>query len=110
MNGSYLRFYVRENHKHRHLLVYEWLLEQAKKLGIHGGSAFRAMAGFGRHGVMHEDHFIELQGDLPIEIVFVVSEAEATRLLALVEAEGLTLFYAKSPVEFGVTGRTRGED
>jgi PII-like signaling protein len=30
------------------------------KLGIHGGSAFKAIAGFGRHGVLHEDHFFEL--------------------------------------------------
>ena len=31
------------------------------------GSAFRAIAGFGRHGVLHEQHFYELAGDLAIE-------------------------------------------
>ena len=27
MNGTLLRFYVHENRKHRHRLLYEWLLE-----------------------------------------------------------------------------------
>ena len=36
------------------------VLEQAKKQGVRGGSAFRAIAGFGRHGILHEEHFFEL--------------------------------------------------
>jgi PII-like signaling protein len=47
MNGSFLRFYVHEGHRHHHHLVWEWLMQQANKLGIRGGSAFKAMAGFG---------------------------------------------------------------
>ena len=34
----------------------------------------------------------------------ILPEAEAQRLLAAVEAEGLQIFYVKIPVEFGVTG------
>jgi PII-like signaling protein len=104
MDGTYLRFYVIESQRHRHQLLYEWLLEAAKKAGIHGGSAFRAVAGFGRHGRLHEDHFFELQGQLPMEVVFVVDPAESDKLLAMIEAERLSLFYAKSPVVFGITG------
>jgi PII-like signaling protein len=102
MNGTLLRFYVHENRKHDHILLYEWLLEQAKKLGIHGGSAFRAIAGFGRHGVLHEEHFFELAGDLTIEIDFAVSETEADQLLALIRRENIRVFYARSPIEYGV--------
>lgn len=102
INGSCLRFYVHENRRLHGRLLYEWLLEEAKKLGIHGGSAFRATAGFGRHGVLHEDHFFELAGDLPVEVVFFVSDTEADRLLELVRAEGVSLFYVRMPVEFGV--------
>jgi PII-like signaling protein len=103
MQGIYLKFYVAEKHKHGGTNVYEWLLERAKEIGIHGGSAFRAMASFGRHHKMHEDHFFELAGDLPIEVGFVVTEDAARMLLELIEAEGLSLFYVKVPVEFGVT-------
>ena len=50
--------------------------------GIHGGSAFRASAGFGRHGVLHEEHFFELSADLNVVVGFVVSEADLDRELA----------------------------
>jgi PII-like signaling protein len=103
VQGIYLKFYVHENRNHHHTLVYEWLLEQAKKLGIHGGSAFKAIAGYGRHGVLHEDHFFELAGDLPVEVVFMVSEKEAAQLLEVVRSAGLTLFYVRLPAEYGVT-------
>ncbi|MEX8519274.1 MAG: DUF190 domain-containing protein [Leptothrix sp. (in: b-proteobacteria)] len=103
MQGVYLKFYVQENRRHHAILVYEWLLEEARKLGFHGGSAFRAIAGFGRHGVLHEDHFFELAGDLPVEVGFVLSEAEAQAFLQHISAEGLALFYLQLPVEYGVT-------
>ena len=108
MNGTYLRFYMHENRKHRHLLLYEWLLEQAQKMGIHGGSAFRAIAGYGRHGVLHEQHFYELAGDLTVEVEFMISEDEARRLLDLVKAEKVHIFYAKTIAEFGTLNGDRG--
>lgn len=101
-DGSYLRFFVHENRKHHGILLYEWLLEQAKKMGIHGGTAFRAIAGYGRHGVMHEQHFFELAGDLTVRVDFVVTFEEASRLLKLVEDEKIPLFYAELPAQFGV--------
>lgn len=104
MKGVHLRFYTYENRKHHSLLVYEWLLEHAKKLGIHGGSAFKAIAGFGRHGRLHEQHFFELAGEEPVLVEFVVSEDEATQLLKLLADEHLHLFYARLPTEFGVIG------
>lgn len=104
MQGITLRFYVAENHKHGAICVYEWLLERAKEIGIRGGSAFRAMAGFGRHHTLHEDHFFELQGSLPVEVGFVVTEDEAQLLFELIDAEGLSLFYVKALAEFGTTG------
>lgn len=102
MNGIYLKFYVHEHRRHHGILLYEWLLERAKKLGIHGGSAFRAIAGFGRHGVLHEDTFFELAGNLTVEVVFMVSEQEAAQLLDLVEKEKIHVFYVKMPAEYGV--------
>ncbi len=100
MQGIYLRFYVQEDKKHNHVLVYEWLLEQARRLGLSGGSAFKAMAGFGRHGLLHEDHFFELSGQLPVAVEFIVSQEEADRFLTFVQTEEVTLFYVKIPVEF----------
>ena len=101
MKGTILRFYVHENRTHRHVALFEWLLEQAKKIGIRGGSAFRAIAGFGRHGILHEEHFFELAADMTIEVEFVVTDAEAERFLALLREERVSIFYAQVPAEFG---------
>ena len=53
MNGIHLRLYTCENRKHGGVPLHDWLLERARHMGIHGGSAFRAIAGFGRQGKMH---------------------------------------------------------
>jgi PII-like signaling protein len=102
MQGSFLRFYVHESQRYRHRLVWEWLLDEANALGIRGGSAFRAMAGFGRHHVLHESTFFELAGTLTVEVEFIVTDAEAQQLLALLQDRGVRLFYARVPAEFGV--------
>lgn len=109
MQGVHLRFYVEENARHHGKLTYEWLLEQARAMGIKGGSAFRAIAGFGRHGQLHEQHFFELAGSVPVQVGFAVKEADAERLLELLAGEGLCLFYLRQPVEMGVVGKALGD-
>ena len=104
MTGTLLRFYVHENRTHHHVALFEWLLEQAKKMGIHGGSAFRAIAGFGRHGILHEEHFFELAGDLTVAIDFAVTDEEAERLFDLIRGERIPTFYVRVPIEFGAIG------
>lgn len=104
MTGTCLRFYVHENRKQHGILLYEWLLETAKRAGIHGGSAFRAIAGYGRHGVLHEQHFFELAGDLTVTVEFLLSEEQAEALLSMLRREQVSVFYAKAPAEFGVLG------
>jgi len=102
MQGALLRFYVRENQRHQGRLLWEWLLEQANKQGIRGGSAFRAMAGFGRHHVLHESNFFELAGSLTVEVEFIVNETESQQLIDLVQQEKIRVFYAYTPAQFGV--------
>ncbi|MFN7088165.1 MAG: DUF190 domain-containing protein [Burkholderiales bacterium] len=99
-----LRFYATEFQKHDGKLLYEWLLERAKQLGVPGGTALRAIAGYGRHGRLHEEGFFELAGDLPVEIEFVVDEKQAGELIALLKAENLHLFYVMMPVATGIAG------
>jgi uncharacterized protein len=109
MQGAFLRFYVHEGQRHRGRLVWEWLLEEANKLGISGGSAFRAMAGFGRHHVLHESRFFELAGTLTVEVEFIVTEEQAQRLLQLVRGEKIRLFYASVPAHFGIINPDSGD-
>jgi len=108
-DGVFLRFIVQENRLFRGKPVYEWLLLEARKLVIPGGCAFRGIAGFGRHGVLHEEHFFELAAALPVEVRFVCSEEQAAGLLDVVEDAELSLFYVMSPTRYGVAGLEKDE-
>ena len=109
MQGSFLRFYVHEGQRYRGRPVWEWLLEEANRFGIRGGSAFRAMAGFGRHHVLHESHFFELAGTLTVEVEFIVTAEEAQRFLAHLEPHAVRLFYARIPASFGILHPDRAD-
>ncbi len=102
MQGSFIRFYVDENQSHHGVLLWEWLLNQANELGLSGGSAFRAIGGFGQRHNLHEDRFFELAGTARIKVEFVVSDDEANALIELVKKEGIRVFYARMPALFEV--------
>ncbi len=104
MSTVCLQIFVTEASRHHGKLTYEWLLDAAQELGIAGGSAFGALAGFGRHG-RHDAGFFELAGELPVVVEFFVDAAMADRLLDHVAEAGLTLVYARLPAEIGVTAR-----
>lgn len=104
-SGTHLRFFMHANAKHDGTLLYEWLLRQAHREGLAGGSVFRAIAGFGRHGVLHEETFFELAGDLPVRVEFILSDAEAERMIQIARDSGVELVYARSPITYGVLSR-----
>ena len=83
MQGIYLKLFVSEGRRHHGNLLYEWILQQAQAIGIPGGSAVRALAGFGRHGRLHEQHFFELAGEIPVLLEFFAADEDIERLLAL---------------------------
>jgi len=97
-----LSFYISEKQHHDGKLLYEWLLEEAQGLGIHGGSAFRAIAGFGRHGKMHEETFFELAGELAVKVEFILDDALAEQMIGIVRAQKMDVFYVKQSVQSGV--------
>ena len=97
-----LIFYVSEKQRHAGKPMYEWLLEEARGLGVHGGSAFRAIAGFGRHGRLHEDSFFELAGELAIKVEFILDDAITEQFLQRVRAQSMEVFYVRSIVQSGI--------
>jgi PII-like signaling protein len=105
MQALCIRFFAEEGSKHAHRPLHEWLFEQARELGIPGGTAYRAAAGYGRHG-MQQDTFFELAGKLPESIEFVADPARIEALRQRISAAGLKLVYVTHPVNIGVTGGT----
>lgn len=97
-----LTFYVSEKQHHAGMLAYEWLLKEARELGVLGGSVFRAIAGFGRHGRLHDEVFLELAGELAVRVDFVLDEKLAEQVLQRVRSQGMNIFYVRHTVESGV--------
>ena len=105
MKTFQLKFFMHENSKHQGRLLYEWLLEKAKEIKIPGGSIFRAIAGYGREGIIHEEHFFELAANVPVEAVFILTEEECANFLKTLAEEKLSLFYVKIPLECGILNK-----
>jgi hypothetical protein len=59
---------------------------------------------------VHESTFFELAGTLTVEVEFIVTDAEAQKLLALVHQEGIRVFYASVPARFGVINPDRADE
>ncbi len=102
MNGVCLQVFMSETSHHHNRPAYEWLLDAAQAMGVGGGSAFRAIAGFGRHG-RHDAGFFELAGELPVVVEFFVEAAEADQILQAISEAGLKLVYVRFPAELGLT-------
>ena len=102
--GVLLRIFVLQGQRHHGVLLYEWLLRCAREMGITGGAAFREVAGYGQHDRLHEQSFFELAGDLPVEVVFAMTQSDSEEFLDLLAREKLSLFYIRSPCEFGRVG------
>lgn len=99
-----LRFYVQQNQRHAGMPVYEWLLKEAHTLGASGGTAFHALAGFGRHG-WHSQSFFELAGDVPVAVEIIAAPELLDVLLQVIRTAKLNLPWLRVPVQHGYTGQ-----
>lgn len=102
-DGILLVFFVHEKDRLHGIPAHEWLLTHARGIGVAGGSAFRAVAGYGRHGRLHEDRFFELSGELALQVEFVASREQADRLLADVKAAGGAFPFMELACRFAAT-------
>ncbi len=73
--GHLLRIFIGESDKHQGVPLYEWLVKEAKKLGLAGATVTRGIEGFGAHSRIHSAKILDLSTDLPI-IVEIVDELE----------------------------------
>ena len=108
MHGFQLTFFTQQSREHGDTLLAEWLVGEAKRLGIRGATLFTASEGFGHDGRFHSAGFFDL-ADQPVQVVMAVSAEEAERLFARLNQEDVRVFYTKAPIEFGTTGEERHE-
>lgn len=103
MQGYQLIFCTYQGMKHGNLTVADWLLDQAKELGVAGATINASQSGYGSDGKFHSAHFFEL-AEQPLEVMMVVTNEKSKQLFAIIEEAGLEIFYSKVAVEYGTTG------
>ncbi|WP_433735521.1 DUF190 domain-containing protein [Pseudomonas putida] len=104
MKGFLVIFFTQQNRRYRGKMLGDWLVDLAKELGLRGATLATGIEGFGHSGKLHSSHFFEL-ADQPTEIRLAITEEESVRLFERLEAEEISLFYIKAPIEFGAVGK-----
>ena len=105
MNGYQITFYTQQKRAHNHKPLADWLIDLAVELELSGATQVSATKGVGKHHHIHSANFFEL-ADQPQTITMIVSIEESEKLFERLKDEKIELFYVKSPVEFGVLGKT----
>jgi PII-like signaling protein len=82
----------------------QWLLSEAKRLGIRGATLNGSIQGLGHDGKTHAINLFDFS-DQPVPVALVVNDEEAGRLFAHLVQEQVRVFYMKIPAEFGISGR-----
>jgi PII-like signaling protein len=103
MDGFQLTFFTHQDKRHKGQPLGDWLVQLARELGLRGATLVGAGEGFGHHKRLHSVHFFEL-AEQPLEVVMVLTQEECDRLFTRLRAEGVHLFYVKTPAEFGTLG------
>ncbi|EPG35544.1 DUF190 domain-containing protein [Acinetobacter colistiniresistens] len=106
MNGFLLSFYTAQNRTYQGQPMSEWLLAVAKQMNLRGATVLAGMEGIDHQGLFHSASFFEL-ADRPVQIQFAVSNQQATELLNYLNDKEISLFYVKTPIEFGVVGQAK---
>lgn len=108
MKGFQTTFFLQQDRRHHGRPLADWLVHVAKDMGLLGATMVAAAEGFGHGGRIHSARFFDL-ADQPVEVTVVASVEDTARLLERLRSEGIDIFYAKTPVEFGNTGEAAGD-
>ena len=78
-DGKLLRVFVGEADRWHGRPLYEAIVEEARKRGLAGATAWKGFMGFGAHSRLHTTKILRLSEDLPvvIEIVDAAEKIEA---------------------------------
>lgn len=78
-DGHMLRIFIGESDRHEHQPLYRWIVQEARRAGLAGATAFRGIEGFGGRSLLHTTKFLRLSSDLPVvvEIVDTIDKIEA---------------------------------
>ncbi|EKF76076.1 hypothetical protein A11A3_01240 [Alcanivorax hongdengensis A-11-3] len=101
--GYEVIFIAPQNRRHEGKLVTDRVIEEAEKLGLHRVTKRSDLEGTGHSGHTHAAHFFEL-ADQPIELIYLLDDATADKLITAVDAAGIPVFCVQWQAAFGELG------
>src|SRR5689334_15965956 len=90
--GRLLRVFIGESDRHHGRPLYEVIINEARRRGLVGATAWKGFMGFGAHSRMHTAKILELSQDLPIVIEIVDAKDKIETFLPVLDGlvgEGL---------------------
>jgi PII-like signaling protein len=90
--GKLLRIFVGEDDRWHGRPLYEAIIEEARRRGLAGATAWKGFIGFGAKSRLHTTKILRLSEDLPIVIEIVDAEAKIAAFLPVLDemvTEGL---------------------
>jgi len=90
--GKLLRVFIGEGDRWHGRPLHEAIIEEARRRGLAGATAWKGFSGFGAHSRLHTTKILRLSQDLPVVIEIVDAEEKIAEFLPILEemvAEGL---------------------
>lgn len=105
MNGYQITFFTQQDRLIGNLPAGQWLLQEARRLGLRGATLSGAVEGLGHDGVIHAINLFDLS-DQPVQVTLVATEAEAEMFFEHLTQRRVQVFYVKVTAEFGTLGES----
>lgn len=100
--GYFVTFFTQQNRVHEGMPLAEWIISEAKKIGVRGATLFSGREGFGHDGRFHSGNYFDLE-DTPQLVTMALTADECSSLLATLKSSDQRVFYTRSEAEFGFT-------
>ena len=84
--GHLLRIFIGESDRHEGKPLYEWIVLEARRLGLAGATVLRGLEGYGAHSRLHTAKVLRLSEDLPVVIEIVDTEENIRGFLPELQA------------------------
>ncbi len=103
MHGHQITFFTQQDRMQGQQPLAQWLVDEARRLGLRGEPLNGAIEGLGHDGAIHTINMFDLS-DQPVQVTLVVTHEEERRLFAHLLERRVSLFYVKVPAQFGTLG------
>ena len=102
MKGYLITFFTQKNRKHEGVPLADWIIEEARKIGVRGATLFTGNEGFGHDGRFHSGNYFDLE-DPPQLVTMALTVEECDALMSCLQSADINVFYTKSQAELGFT-------